>query len=230
MKAYRAENYTFTVTKAEPVTDKYMRVYFTGGGFLTEHAVHPTQWVRLWFDDGTGKERQRGYTLVRQDPSNDSFAIEFALHYGPASVWAENARTGDVVEASILPRESASANFAVPEPSPSEYLIFGDTASLPAINTLLNAIGDTPAKVWLEWQYESDTTLPVHATEQTEVTWLQRLDDGRLLREQAEELTPAPGAFAWVACDGRSTRSIVKSLKATHSLSKESIKAQAYWK
>jgi NADPH-dependent ferric siderophore reductase len=72
--------------------------------------------------------------------------------------------------------------------------------------------------------------LPVHATERTEVTWLQRVDDGRLLRERAEELAPAPGAFAWVACDGRSTRSIVKSLRTTHGLARGSIKAQAYWK
>lgn len=229
MKAYKTDDYKLTVTSRESVTDKYVRVGFTGGGLLKDHAVHPTQWVRLWIDDGSGKERQRGYTLVQQDPTTDTFAIEFALHYGPASVWAENAKAGDVLEATLM-RGSNGSNFSIPEPTPSEFLIFGDTASLPAINTILDAIGETPAKVWLEWQYESDKTLPVHAGDNTEVTWLQRIDDGRLLREQAEELTPTPGVFAWVACDGRTTRSIVKALKTTHGFAKESIKSQAYWK
>ncbi|AYJ47178.1 siderophore-interacting protein [Rhodococcus sp. P1Y] len=229
MKAYKTDDYKLTVTSKEPVTDKYIRIGFTGGGLLQNHPVHPTQWVRVWFDDGNGKEGQRGYTLVRQNPEEDTFAIEFAVHYGPASRWAENAEPGDVLEATLM-RGSNGSSFTIPDPTPSEFLIFGDTASLPAINTILDAIGDTPAKVWLEWQYDSDVTLPVHAGSATEVTWLQRIDDGRLLREAAEELSPAPGAFAWVACDGRSTRSIVKTLKTNHGFRKESIKSQAYWK
>lgn len=230
MKAWRAENYKLTVTSVEPVTDKYIRIGFSSDGVLAANPVHPTQWIRLWFDDGTGKERQRGYTLVQQDPATDSFAIEFALHYGPASKWAENAQVGDILEASLMAKGSGSSSFVLPEPRPSEYVFFGDTASLPAINSLLDAIGDIPARVWLEWQFESDKTLPVRAGDAHEVTWLERVDDGRLLREAAESLTPPPGVFAWVACDGRTTRSIVKTLKTTHGVAKESIKAQAYWK
>lgn len=229
MKAYRTDDYTLTVTSREAVTDKYIRVWFTGGGLLKDHPIHPTQWVRLWIDDGAGKERQRGYTLVRQNAADDTFAIEFAVHYGPASKWAETAESGAVLEATLM-RGSNGSSFAIPEPAPSEFLIFGDTASLPAINTILDSIGDAPATVWLEWQYESDKTLPVHAGDTAQVTWLQRVDDGRLLREAAENASPAPGAFAWVACDGRTTRSIVKTLKTAHGFSKESIKAQAYWK
>ncbi|RRQ27819.1 siderophore-interacting protein [Rhodococcus sp. Eu-32] len=229
MKAWRAENYKLTVTYVEPVTDKYIRIGFSSDGVLAAHPVHPTQWIRLWFDDGTGKERQRGYTLVRQDPAADTFAVEFALHYGPASKWAENAQVGDILDASVIGKSAGSSNFSIPNPMPPEFVLFGDTASLPAINSILDAIGDTPARVWLEWQFESDTTLPVHAGDAHQVTWLERVDDGRLLREAAESLTPAPGTFAWVACDARSTRSIVKTFKE-RGLAKESIKAQAYWK
>ena len=230
MKAWRADNYKLTVTSVEPITDKYIRIGFTADGLLVDHPVHPTQWVRLWFDDGTGKTRQRGYTLVDSDPEADRFDIEFALHHGPASTWAENAKIGDILEASVMAKGVGSSKFSVPDPAPAEYVIFGDTASLPAINSLLDALGDIPARVWLEWQYESDKTLPVRAGPATELTWLQRVDDGRLMREQAEQISCAPGAFAWVACDGRTTRSIVKTMKTTHVLPKESIKAQAYWK
>jgi NADPH-dependent ferric siderophore reductase len=38
----------------------------------------------------------------------------------------------------------------LPEPAPAGYVIVGDAASLPAINSLLDAIGDTPATIFLE--------------------------------------------------------------------------------
>lgn len=230
MKAWRANDYKLTVTGVRPITGEYIRIGFTGGGLLADHPPHPTQYIRLWIDDGNGNYRQRGYTLVDQDPANDSFDIEFALHHGPASRWAENARPGDVLEASVMRGNVGASSFAVPDPAPSEYLVFGDTASLPAINSILDALGDIPARVWLEWQYESDPGLPVHAGPAHEITWLRRIDDGRLMREQAERITCAPGAFAWVACDGRTTRSIVKTLRSQHGLPKDSLKYQAYWK
>lgn len=98
------------------------------------------------------------------------------------------------------------------------------------MNTLLKAIGDAPARIWLEWQYESDTTLPVRNKPHHTVTWIQRIDDGRGMREQAEQLTVGRDAFAWVACDTATTRAVVKSLRTTHSLPKAQIKAQGYWK
>ncbi|MGW4736607.1 SIP domain-containing protein [Nocardia xishanensis] len=63
-----------------------------------------------------------------------------------------------------------------------------------------------------------------------QATWLQRIDDGRLSREQSQEISCPEDAFAWVACDGHTTRSIVKTLKTSHNLPKTAIKSQAYWK
>ncbi|WP_280397815.1 siderophore-interacting protein [Nocardia carnea] len=224
MKVWRADDYRLTVTSTERITDKYVRIGFTAGGLLADHPVHPTQFIRLWIPDAeSDKLHHRGYTLIDQDPDNDHFHIEFAVHSGPASQWAERAQVGEVIETSVL-----GSNFQLPATTPGEYVIFGDSASLPAINTLLEAIGDTPARVWLEWQYESDTTLPVRNKPHHTVTWLQRIDDGRAMREAADELTVAPDAFAWVACDTATTRAIVKSLRTT--LPKAQIKAQGYWK
>ncbi|MEU4837283.1 siderophore-interacting protein [Nocardia testacea] len=226
MKVWRADDYRLTVTSTERITDKYVRIGFTAGGLLADHPVHPTQFIRLWIPDAeTDKLHHRGYTLIDQDPDNDHFHIEFAVHSGPASQWAERARVGDVIETSVL-----GSKFELPATTPGEYVIFGDTASLPAINTLLESIGDVPARVWLEWQYESDTGLSVRNKPHHEITWIQRIDDGRAMREQAEQLTVAADAFAWVACDTASTRAIVKSLRTTHALPKSQIKAQGYWK
>lgn len=224
LKAWRANDYQLTVTSTEHITDKYVRIGFTAGGLLAHHPVHPTQWVRLWIPDGE-VQHQRGYSLVDPDPDGDSFFIEFALHHGPASRWATAASFGDEIDVSVL-----GSQFQLPNPLPSEFIIFGDSASLPAVNSLLDAIGDTPARVWLEWQYESDSTLPVRVRPQHEVTWHQRIDDGRLLREQAQELSCKPDANAWVACDGHTTRSIVKTLKTTQNLPRTAITSRAYWK
>ncbi|MEV0433842.1 siderophore-interacting protein [Nocardia sp. NPDC050413] len=226
VKAWGGSDYRLTVTANEQITDKFVRISFTAGGLLADNPVHPTQWIRLWIpDEHSDKLHHRGYTLVNQNPAEDTVCIDFALHDGPAANWARRAKPGDPLDASVL-----GSDFQLPEQTPSEYVVFGDTASLPAINSLLDAIGDTPARVWLEWQYESDTTIPVHNKPHHTVTWVQRIDDGRLLREAASEMTCPADAFAWVACDGHTTRSIVKTLKTHHALPKTAIKYQAYWK
>ncbi|WP_069161974.1 siderophore-interacting protein [Nocardia altamirensis] len=226
MKMWRADDYRLRVTSTENVTEKYLRIGFAAGGLLADHPAHPTQFVRLWIPDAaTDKLHHRPYTLVDQDPENDHFFIEFALHGGPASAWAQRAAVGDELEVSVL-----GSDFQLPETDPAEYVIFGDTASLPAINSLLDAIGDTPARVWLEWQHESDTSLPVRNKPHHQVTWLQRIDNGRLLREQAHEIECAQDNFAWACCDGNTTRSIAKTLKTTHKLPKSSMKYLPYWK
>ncbi|MGK8520625.1 siderophore-interacting protein [Nocardia asteroides] len=226
VKAWGGKDYRLTVTSTEKVTDNFVRLGFDAGGLLADHPVHPTQWIRVWIpQEGSDKLHHRAFTLVDPDPEGNRFWMEFALHHGPAADWARNASVGDPLDASVL-----GSKFALPQTAPSEYVVFGDTASLPAINSLLDAIGDVPARVWLEWQYESDQTLPLRNKPHHQVTWLQRVDDGRLLREQAQEITCANDAFGWVACDFSTTRSIAKTLKSTHGLPKTAIKAQAYWK
>ncbi|MBX6390788.1 MAG: siderophore-interacting protein [Frankia sp.] len=225
LKAFGASDYRLTVTASREITDHYLRLSFSGGGLLADHPVHPTQWIRLWVPDGPGVLRQRGYTLVDPDAEKDTFDIEFALHDGPATRWARQAQPGTEIEAAVL-----GSKFNVPDPMPAEFVMFGDTASLPAINSLLDAIGDTPARVWLEWQHESDKDIPVRVTDRTTLTWVERVNDGQLLREAAEQLTCPPGAFAWVACDGRTTRAVAQTFRTRHGLPRQSIKAQAYWK
>ncbi|AHH15683.1 putative siderophore-interacting protein [Nocardia nova SH22a] len=223
LKAFGADDYRFTVTSTQRVSDKYLRIGFTGGGLLAAHPVHPTQWVRIWFAEDNGNLVQRGYTLVDPNPEADTFDIEFALHGGPASRWAENAAVGDILDATVM-----GSKFAVPEPIPSEFVIFGDSASLPAINSLLDAIGETPARVWLEWQHESEQSLPVRVGPKTEVTWVERVNYGQLLRQAADSVSCASDAFGWAACDAATTRAIGKSLKGK--LPKGNVAVRGYWR
>lgn len=219
MKLMGAGDYRLTVTGRREISARYLRLSFDAGGMLDNHPVHPTMWIRLWFADG----HQRGYTLVDPDPVAGTFDIEFALHCGRASDWARAAQPSDTIEATVL-----GSKFAIPEPPPSGYVIVGDTASLPAINSLLAAIGDTPAQVFLEACCDDDKCLPLARTEN--VTWVDRINGGgELLATVRSAAFDAADHFGWVACDTRTTRSVAKVFREEFGIPRKWIKAQAYW-
>lgn len=179
-------------------------------------------WVRMWFADGD-KLHQRGYTLVDPDPGNDTVDIEFALHDGIASRWAQAAQAGDTIDVIVL-----DSNLTLPQPAPAGYVIVGDTASLPAINSLLTAIGDAPAKVFLEAACDSDKKLPV--ARDHDVVWIDRENSGEALVQAVRESAfDAADHFGWVACDNRTTRAVSKVFREGYGISRNSIKAQSYW-
>jgi NADPH-dependent ferric siderophore reductase len=222
LKLMRAGDYRLTVTRRREISPHYLRLSFDAGGMLAEHSVHPTMWIRMWFADGD-KLHQRGYTLVDPDPASDTADIEFALHDGIASQWAQAAQPGDTIEATVL-----GSKFAIPEPRPAGYVIVGDAASLPAINSLLTSIGDAPARVFLEAGYAEDKDLPV--ARNADITWVDRKNAGEALLQAVRSAAFEAGDhFGWVACDSRTTRSVAKVLREDFGIPRKSMKVQAYW-
>jgi NADPH-dependent ferric siderophore reductase len=222
LKLMRAGDYQLTVTGWQEISPHFLRLSFAAGGMLADRPLHPTMWIRMWFADGE-KQHQRGYTLVNPDPQSDTVDIDFALHDGIASRWAQNAQPGDTIEVTVL-----GSNFTLPEPPPAGYVIVGDTASLPAINSLLDAIGDTPARVFLEAGHDDDKELPVARS--AGVVWVDRKNAGEALVQAVSSTAfDAPDHFGWVACDNRTTRAVAKVFREEYSIPRKSIKAQAYW-
>jgi NADPH-dependent ferric siderophore reductase len=222
LKLFRAGDYRLTVTGRREISPHYLRLSFDAGGTFSENPVHPTMWIRMWFADGD-KLHQRGYTLVNPDPAAGTTDIEFALHDGIASHWARAAQPGDTIEVTVL-----GSKFAIPEPPPTGYVIVGDSASLPAINSLLGAIEDAPARVFLEAGYDDDKDLPVGRD--AGVTWVDRKNAGETLLEAVRSAAfDADDHFGWVACDTRTTRSVAKVLREDFGIPRKSIKAQGYW-
>lgn len=221
VKLWRGGDYELTVTGRTEITPNFLRLHFTAPALLTERSIHPTMWVRGWFPDGP-RSHQRGYTLVNPDPGNGTVDIDFAMHDGIATRWARNAAPGDTLEVTVL-----GSDFAIPEPAPAGYVIVGDAASLPAINSLLAAIGDAPAQVFLESAHSDDREIP---TARADVTWVDRADDGAaLVRAVADAAFDAPAHFGWVACDNRTTRAVAKVLREDYKIPRRSVKARAYW-
>ena len=222
LKLLRAGDYQLIVTGRQEISPHFLRLSFQAGGMLAERPLHPTMWIRMWFADGE-KQHQRGYTLVNPDPETDTVDIEFALHDGIASHWAQNAQPGDTIEVTVL-----GSNFTLPEPPPAGYVIVGDTASLPAINSLLEAIGDAPARVFLEAGYDDDKQLRVARS--ADVVWVDRKNAGEaLVQAVSSSAFDASDHFGWVACDNRTTRAVAKIFREEYSIPRKSIKAQAYW-
>ncbi|MFD7030676.1 siderophore-interacting protein [Streptomyces sp. NPDC059917] len=230
LKLLRGKDFTFTVTGAEQVTENYRRVHLSDGGLLAAagESLHPTMWVRVWFES-EGKPHQRAYTLVDPDPAAGTFTLEFALHDGVASRWARDAKPGDTIDATVH-----GTGFTAPAPAPERLLVIGDAASLPAINSLLDAFPQTPATIWFETQHDSDADLPVRAdAARHEVRRVARGGSALVekVKEQLPELIDDPAsAYVWLACDTTTTRTLTSYLRKELALPKQRVNGLGYWR
>ncbi|MFE9741905.1 siderophore-interacting protein [Streptomyces sp. NPDC006477] len=228
LKLMRGKDFTFTVTGAEQVTEDYRRVHFTDGGLLAAAGVHPTMWVRIWFDSA-GKPHQRAYTLVDPDVEAGTFSLEFALHDGVASHWARDCAPGDTVDATLQ-----GTGFETPDPAPARLLVVGDPASLPAVNSLLDALPDVPATIWFETQHASDEDLPFRLDPaRHELRRVPRRDGGADLVARVKAELPAladPASYVWIACDTATTRTLATYARKELALPKERVHALGYWR
>ena len=172
----------------------------------------------MWFADGD-KQHQRGYPLVDPNPEADTVDIEFALHDGVASRWAQ---TRGLATPS---RRLCWQQFHAARPASKGYVIVGDTASLPAINSLLTASSRQGVP---EAGHDDDKQLPVARS--ANVVWVDRKNAGEaLVQAVSESVFDASDHFGWVACDNRTTRAVAKVFREEYSIPRKSIKAQAYW-
>lgn len=230
LKLMRGKDFTFTVTGSEVLTERFRRISLTDGGMLKQTGVHPTMWVRIWFDNGD-KPHQRAYTLVDPDPRKGTFSLEFALHDGRASDWACTAQPGDTVEATVQ-----GTGFTAPDPPPSRLFVIGDPASLPAINSLLDALPDTPATIWFETGGAPDEELPLRLdSDRHELHRVPRENGGRQLVSEVKAALPGlladpAQAYVWIACDTVTTRALAGYVRKELALPKDRINALGYWR
>ncbi|ANS66349.1 siderophore-interacting protein [Streptomyces lincolnensis] len=227
LKLLRAKDFVLTVTGAEDVTEHYRRVHLTDGGMLAETGIHPTMWVRLWFDNA-GKPHQRAYTLVDPDPAAGTFSLEFALHEGCASDWARAAKPGDTIEATVH-----GTGFQRPQPEPSHVFAIGDPASLPALNSLLDELDGAPATVWFESTLDD---LPFRTDpSRHDVRPVPREDSGAHLVAEVKQSLPdllkaSPEPYVWIACDTATTRTLSSYVRKELGVPKQRVHALGYWR
>ncbi|MDG4765712.1 siderophore-interacting protein [Solwaraspora sp. WMMD406] len=224
LKALGGRDFRLTVLRHEAVNGHYQRIRVNDGGLLASCELHPTMWIRLWFDND-GRPHQRAYTLVDPDPVGGEFSLEFAIHDGCAARWVQQVTVGDTIEATVQ-----GSAFALPDPPPAQLYVVGDPASLPAVNSLLDAAEKVPAALWLEYQHDGERELPLRTRPDDQVTWVPRRDGGQHLVDTVRSALPAvTDALYWVACEARSTRAITRHLRRDLGVDKRRVSALGYW-
>lgn len=241
-----------TVLEREEVAPTYVRIRVADGGLLARWPPFPTMWLRLWFDDH-GRSHQRAFTVVDPEPEAGRFWLEFALHAGVASDWARTCVAGDTIGASLLGsappweakkgsrrRGSSAKAHAVGSATSlgtswnGRTVIVGDPASLPAVNSILERLGDRPAEVWLEHLNPEDRRLPVSHGPHHCVRWVHNHGAGsgiaQALNEHWEQAPPTPKDRVWMAVEATANRELTSILRTRFQVPQHNLCATAYWR
>jgi NADPH-dependent ferric siderophore reductase len=228
------------VTRVEQLSPRMVRVTFTGDDLQTFAWNGPAAHIKLIFPedgeaeppmpqpDGPRATRMRTYTPRRFDPTVPELAVEFVLHGdGPASAWAAHARAGQTL---ILAGPGPNYQIA---PDADWFLLIGDDAARPAIETILDAL---PAEVRVHVLLEvanAQEERPLATAAQLDTTWLHRgaQPADMALEEAIRALElPAGAGRIYVGCEAAAMRRIRKHLLAERGLDPATIVTRGYWK
>ncbi|KAA0106107.1 ABC transporter ATP-binding protein/permease [Mycolicibacterium sp. P1-5] len=228
LRGFGGRDHLATVEHTEHVAPHCVRITMSSPTVFDDVDAGPTTWLRFWFPDPAGgsTEFQRAYTLVWTDPGTGRFAIDVVLHEpaGPASAWASTARPGMTIPAVSL----GSSPFALPDDLPAGFLLIGDAASIPAINSIIAVLPpDVDIEVYLELHCESDKLIPLAEHPRRRLHWVMRTDDTSL--SAAIEDRDWSNWFAWAGPEAGALKHLRKRLKDTFGFPKTEVKAQAYW-
>lgn len=129
----------FTVTTTRLISPNMRRITLSGAG-IAEYPEHAAgSYVKLVFTQtNQPKPSLRTYTISHIDYDNQCMDLDFVIHAdgGPASVWADKAKPGDII------------NIGGPGPgkkialSADWYLLAGDMTAMPAIRNNLKLLAD----------------------------------------------------------------------------------------
>ncbi len=227
------------VTRVEQLTPRMVRVSFTGDDLGAFAWNGPAAHIKLIFPEdgqteplmpqpeGPRSTRMRTYTPRRFDPAIPELDVEFVLHGdGPASSWAAQATVGQT-----LVLAGPGPNYQI-DPSADWFLLAGDDAALPAIETILDALpAEARVRVLLEVADQHEER-PLSTAAQLDITWLHRGTQADAALEQAIRTIqlPAGNGRIYVGCEAAAMRRIRTHLLQERGLDPAAIVTRGYWK
>jgi NADPH-dependent ferric siderophore reductase len=229
------------VTRVERLSPGMVRVTFTGDDLAAFGWNGPAAHIKLIFPEegqdeppmpqpeGPRATRMRTYTPRRFDPAVPELDVDFVLHGdGPASNWAAQAQVG---QALIL--AGPGPNYQV-DPGADWFVLAGDDAALPAIETILDALpAEARVRVLLEVADKHEER-PLSTAAQLEITWLHRgagTQADAALEETVRTIQlPAGDGRIYVGCEAAAMRRIRKHLLEERGLDPAAIVTRGYWK
>ena len=228
LKSFGGRDHEATVADVTRVAPHFVRITMSSSTIFQDVVVEPTAFLRFWFPDpeGSDSEFQRIYTLVWTEPETGRFAVDVVLHEpsGPASHWAARAEPGMTLPVVAL----GSKGFAVPEELPAGYLLIGDSASIPAINSILAALpADVDVEIYLERHSPDDELIPINDHPRRALHWVDRTDE--LALAAAIEDRDWSNWSAWAGPEAGSLKHLRKRMRDVFGFPKSDLHAQAYW-
>ncbi|WP_280234091.1 ABC transporter ATP-binding protein/permease [Nocardia cyriacigeorgica] len=226
LNAFGIQYHNATVLSTEQTTPRMRRVWLSAPSLFDEIDIEPTAWLRIWFPDpaGSDTEFQRGYTIAEADLESGRFAIDFVLHEpaGPASAWAQAVAGGETIEVASF----GSKGFSVVEEQ-AGYLLIGDSASIPAINSILATVPPQMAvEVYLEQHHDDDLLIPLTAHPRARVHWVPRTTEESLAA--ALEARDWSDWYAWAGPESKALKHVRARFKE-FGFPKSEVYTQAYW-
>lgn len=229
LKTFGANDHILTVVGIEDITPHFRRFTFVCPTLFTEYDHKPTGWLRLWVPDLENPEKmvQRGYTIIKPDPEHGRFCIDFALHDpgGPASVWAKQAQIGDQRVATLY----GASKFDLKETAVG-YLLIGDAASLPAINSIIEVIPEhLPIELYIAIYHEEDKLIPITPHPRLQLHYVRasvQVDTDVAYAIAARDWS---NWHVWLSTETKATKLIKEVLREQHGFPREEISGQPYW-
>jgi ATP-binding cassette, subfamily B, bacterial IrtA/YbtP len=228
LRSFGGRDHEATVLEVARTAPHLVRITMSSPTLFEDFMIEPTAFLRFWFPDpeGSDSEFQRIYTVVWGEPDSGRFAVDVVLHEpsGPASHWAARAEPGMTLPVVSL----GSRGFHLPDDLPAGLLLIGDSASIPAINSILAAIpADIDVEVYLERHTPDDDLIPLTDHPRRNLHWVDRVDD--LSLTAAIEDRDWSDWYAWAGPEAGSLKNLRKRLREAFGFPKADLHAQAYW-
>ncbi|NLU64202.1 ATP-binding cassette domain-containing protein [Rhodococcus sp. HNM0563] len=228
MRGFGARVHDAVVTGTEQLAPHFLRVRFSSTTLFDDADPGPTAYLRFWVPDPNDPdtEHQRGYTFSEADTEEGTFAVDFVLHEpaGPASVWAKHAEPGSTISITSF----GSKQFTVPDELPAGYLLIGDSASIPAINSIIDVLPrDVAVEVYLEQHDDADLLIPMSDHPLMNTHWVPRLGPTSLAA--AIEDRDWSNWKAWAGTESKALKHLRTRLRDDFGFPKSEVYAQAYW-
>lgn len=231
LRGFGARDHESTVVGKEYIAPHVVRVHLVSPTLFEDVVAEPTSWLRFWFPDpnGSDTEFQRAYTITESRPDEGTFAVDMVLHdpAGPASEWARDVEVG----ATIAVMSMGSRGFSIaddPRERPAGYLLIGDSASIPAINSIIAVVPhDMPIEAYLEQHVDEDRLIPLAEHPRLTVHRVPRRDAASLAA--AMEARDWSNWYAWVGPEAGTLKRLRTRMRDEFGFPKQEIHAQAYW-
>ncbi|MFC5520696.1 siderophore-interacting protein [Polaromonas jejuensis] len=230
------------VTRVQTLSPLMRRITLQGAELEGFEVKDPAGYMKLIFPepgqsepdrplpDGPRPTAMRTYTPLAVRPEVLEVDVDFVLHGdGPASTWAAQAQTGQV-----LYLMGPGPGYPLPAQAP-EHLLIGDDSALPALETILARLPATAHARLLVEVVDGAEERALPGAAQVDAQWVARGADnaqaGRAL-EAALRLAGPPAADAriYLACEAAAMRRIRRLLIDELGVDRSRIVGRGYWK